>query len=377
MNKHHRGFGRIMRLLVTGRLKSVIILMSVCLLLTPQALGQARDEVEFPDILGYETLVCDFHMHTVFSDGRVWPNVRVDEAWRQGYDVIAITDHIEYKPHEETVSAEMNVSYEIAEPAAKAADILFPMGAELTRETPPGHFNAVFLADIRPLDTEQLVDAIKAANEQGAFVFWNHPNWKGPERGQWQDFHETLYQNRWLHGVEVVNGDDYDPAVHKMALEKNLTMLGNSDIHSPSLIELSSAENHRVATLVFAKAKTLDAVKEALFAGRTTVWHEDLLIGKEEYLDAIFQAAVDAAPSHYRDEEAVWVKVKNRADINIDLKRTGTLGPREIELAADATTLLKIKPESAERELVLQYTADNLLITPDKGLPIEITIPLR
>ncbi len=52
-----------------------------------------------PDMSEYKTLKCDFHMHTVFSDGLVWPTIRVDEAIDEGLVAIAITDHLEYLPH--------------------------------------------------------------------------------------------------------------------------------------------------------------------------------------------------------------------------------------------------------------------------------------
>ena len=52
---------------------------------------------EIPDIPGYYTMKCDFHMHTVFSDGKVWPDVRVKEAIAEGLDAISITDHVENK----------------------------------------------------------------------------------------------------------------------------------------------------------------------------------------------------------------------------------------------------------------------------------------
>ena len=66
------------------------------LLVLSQARGdETRHEIQFPDVPGYQTLKCDFHMHTVFSDGLVWPTVRVNEAWRTGLDAISITDHIE------------------------------------------------------------------------------------------------------------------------------------------------------------------------------------------------------------------------------------------------------------------------------------------
>jgi 3',5'-nucleoside bisphosphate phosphatase len=42
-----------------------------------------KDSIRLPDIPGYITLKCDFHMHTVFSDGHVWPSFRVNEAERE------------------------------------------------------------------------------------------------------------------------------------------------------------------------------------------------------------------------------------------------------------------------------------------------------
>ena len=54
-----------------------------------------KREIEFPDIPGSRTLVCDLHMHTVFSDGSVWPDIRIEEAKRDGLDVIATTEHLE------------------------------------------------------------------------------------------------------------------------------------------------------------------------------------------------------------------------------------------------------------------------------------------
>ena len=82
--------------------------------------AQNRTEINIPDIPGYLTLKCDFHMHTVFSDGDVWPTVRVQEAWVEGLDAIAITDHIEYQPHSQDVETDHNRAYEIAKPDQKS-----------------------------------------------------------------------------------------------------------------------------------------------------------------------------------------------------------------------------------------------------------------
>ena len=57
----------------------------------------------FPNIDGYQTLISDLHQHTIFSDGLVWPTIRVDEAVYDGVDVISMTEHLEYQPHREDI----------------------------------------------------------------------------------------------------------------------------------------------------------------------------------------------------------------------------------------------------------------------------------
>lgn len=83
-----------------------------------------RKEIRIPDIPGYHTLKCDIHMHTVFSDGIVWPTFRVDEAWEEGLDAIAITGHIENQPSKKYITGDHNSSYEIALEEAKEKNIL-------------------------------------------------------------------------------------------------------------------------------------------------------------------------------------------------------------------------------------------------------------
>ncbi len=200
------------------------VLAIVVLFCATGVFAQVRQEVRIPDVMGYKTLKCDLHMHTVFSDGNVWPTVRVEEAWREGLDVIAITDHIEYQPHKDDIPTNFNRSYEIAAPVAKDRGILLIRAAEITRDTPPGHFNALFLKDINPLNTKELLDCMAEADKQGAFIWWNHPDWK-PEHKGWFDIHTTLYekevhaghrgrQRRRLLPQRAPMGDRQEPDVH-------------------------------------------------------------------------------------------------------------------------------------------------------------------
>jgi len=349
----------------------------VALLLGPALAVEVRREIHFPDLEGYQTIACDLHMHTVFSDGQVWPPVRVAEAWRQGLDAISITDHIEYQPHKDDVPTNHNRPYDLAAGPAKAHGLLLARGAEITRDTPPGHFNAIFLNDINPLDTRDFLEVIKRANDQGAFVFWNHQEWQGPEKGRWMDVHTTMYKNKWLHGMEVANGETYYPSAHKWCLEKNLTMLGTSDIHEPDRRERSTVDGHRTMTLVFVKQRNLDSLKEALQQGRTIVWYKDQLIGRKEWLEPLFAKSVQVVPPNLRSGRNAWVEIRNVCNADVRLERTGGSGPAQLVLPARATTLVKIRVGEATGPVELKYTAVNFMIAPETGLPVVLEIPDR
>ena len=129
-------------------------------------------EIEFPDIKGYKTLVCDLHMHSVFSDGSVWPTIRVQESFKDGLDAISLTEHLEYQPYSADIpNPDRNRSYHVAKKYAddenKKLDetdkLLVINGQEITRKMPPGHINAIFLEDANPLlDLEDSVKAVKS-----------------------------------------------------------------------------------------------------------------------------------------------------------------------------------------------------------------------
>jgi hypothetical protein len=330
-----------------------------------------RHDISFPNLPGYQMLACDLHMHTVFSDGEVWPTVRVRETWRQGLHALAISDHIEYLPHAKDVSTLLNRPYELTEEIAAKHGMLLVRAAEITRDSPPGHFNAIFLNDVKPLEVPDFLEAIKQANLQGAFVFWNHQGWKGEERGAWLEDHTTLLNNKWLHGMEVANGGSYFPTAHRWCLEKGLTMLGNTDIHKPDLRCESRSDDHRTMTLVFAKDASLACLKEALQAKRTIVWFKDQLIGREDILCPFFAGCVQVGKPTYRNKTEKFVEVRNLCQADIHLETVDNGHSRPIVLPAKSTKLVKV-PLSKNS---FQCTVKNFLVAPDQGLKVTLTIP--
>jgi len=343
-----------------------------------------RREIRFPDLPGYRTLKCDFHMHTVFSDGNVWPTVRVDEAWREGLDAIALTDHAESQSHKQDLNINRNRPFEIALPRAKEKNILLIKGAEITRSTPPGHHNAIFLSDAEPLNTPDLDEAVRQAILQKAFVFWNHP---GPQSGQWGRAQARLLERKQLQGVEICNGQTYHPDAHRWAIEKGLVVVGNTDQHDPQPAD-RTPEVHRTTTLVFAVDKNLEALKEALLAGRTAVWCGNQLIGPQEYLRPLFDACVEVRPPHYRagDMESrppqrrargnVCAELVNRCELDIELERIGTAGPEKVTLPACSTLLLKLQSSDRAGSVDLAYRAVNFLVAPDRSLEVKLTVAI-
>lgn len=354
--------------------RSRLVTLTLLVVLLPASLlwAQARHEVRVPDILGYQTLKCDFHMHTVFSDGLVWPTVRVDEAWREGLDAIAITDHIEYQPHKQDIPTNHNRPYALALPRAKELGILLVKATEITRDTPPGHFNALFLDDVTPVDTKDLVEAMAAADQQGAFIFWNHPGWK-PEHKGWFDIHTTIYEKKYLRGIEVVNGETYYLEAHEWALDKGLTFLANSDMHAPSPLDRTTSEKHRPMTFVFTQDKTLGALKEALVAGRTALWFGPQVIGRQEYLEALFRGATRVTDVQ-RDPKVTRFTLTNDSDLPIELKLVGKQGPPELSLPGNASVRVRVNVPAEREGVSLSYVASNFLIGPERGLPVRLVV---
>lgn len=350
-----------------------------------RAQAQERTEVVFPNIKGYKTLACDLHTHTVFSDGVVWPTVRVREAWRNGLDVLSITDHLEYLPHKDDVRPEFNRPYEIAKPEADNLHLMLIRGVEITRDEPHGHFNAIFLEDCNPINTPEQKDAVRLANEQGAFVFWNHPEWKRKDGKAWCGIQQEYHDLGWMHGLEVFNARSYYKNAHQWALDNDLTLMGTTDIHSPidEAYDYARGE-HRTMTLVFVEAETPEAVKEALFAKRTAVFANNTLVAREEWAAPLFEAAVKLQTTDIslKGKNAFFVPVHNHSSAFYELEANGRVRgvsfPGALRLPAGKTVMMRLQggggTTSGQEKIVLPYRVKNILIAPDTYLEIAFEL---
>jgi hypothetical protein len=370
--------------------KARLLIVLLVVAATTQALAwpRVRHEFRLPGIPGYVSVRCDLHMHTVFSDGFVWPTVRVDEAWREGLDAIAITEHVEYLMHQEGLKVDRNRSFELARPLARALDIVLIRGGEITRDVNIGHYNAVFLRDAEALNRKDFFKAVQAAADQGAFIVWNHPEWtpSGDVPSRWTAVQEKLLSKGQLHAIEVVNVDVYSPNAHRWCLEKKLTMVGYSDVHHPMHMEYDYPAKRRPATIVFAKARTAAAIHEALRDRRTVVHHQDQLIGEERFLRPIFEASIEVVTPRVEaiGRKPALVQIRNRSDMIYELTLSPSpdlVLPASATLHPDAVSLIPVKPKaggkSGARDVTLRFVVGNLLIEPGKGLAGKINLRLE
>lgn len=338
-----------------------------------------RQIIQIPEVNGYQVLKCDFHMHTVFSDGHVWPTVRVQEAWQEGLDAIAITDHIEYTPHSVDVKVDHNRSHELAKNAAAENNLIFIKGTEITRNTPPGHFNALFTTDhtgfIEDRKTnEKDREAVMMAANQKAFVFWNHPGWKvNSIEGsyEWIEFVDQLKKDGVLQGIEVINGF----GLHKKALDwcvdNNLTVMGSTDIHNLVAHDYDLGDYvHRSMTLVFAKDRTEESIREALEAGRTVAWGSKYIAGKEENVRNLFNACVNMGTRFHTKGDRSYYEIQNNSDLYFELELK----------SGDGTSKIILYPHSAQTITAangvetLEYDVVTALVRSNQSLRVRFNL---
>ena len=279
--------------------------------ITRRANNDTRREIVIPQVNGYNVYKADLHTHTMFSDGKVTPEWRVEEAWQDGLDIVAITDHIEGRPYvvrvpkyldgvevqvqnEKEISVDLNASVRLAQDQARKLNMLLIPGTEISRPYKTvGHLNALFTTDNNAIPAKDPLQALRNAKAQGALVQFNHPG-TGRTSLDLTEFEINAYKEGLIDGIEIFNNNGFYPKAIDRALEKGLFMSGNSDVHTTTDIAYSDATLSRNITLILAKEKTMEAVKDALVNRRTIAYGFDQIAGEESLIKDLFNACVTA-----------------------------------------------------------------------------------
>lgn len=319
----------------------------------------------FPKVGKYEVLCGDFHIHTKYSDGKPSPVERVQEAWEYGYDVIAITDHGNFKAYAE------------AKPVADALGLLLIRGLE-TGMAGKEHLVALGVtADYKPIKPHAwdltsgdgkvyYKDELNKLGKMGASVVYAHPHVGFEEVVRWG------VDEGYIHGLEVKNtvvGSGWNtiqshgtwcyPNGFKWAMDNGITVFANSDAHAVRADYGGMRE--RTVTLVLAKNRTNKAVMDAFRNHRTIAWFNGMLWGKESLLNDLMKSMIKVGQTIGADGTA-WITIENMGPVSLQLSPLpATANQKPVSLGAYEKLLIS-RPAKAVN---LEIKWDNIWINPD------------
>ena len=277
-----------------------------------------RTEIFLPVVNGYNVYKADLHTHTLYSDGSVMPSFRVQEAWQQGLDIIAITDHLESRRTEEvmvkylekyvsdeypeavntfialeptpvgSIMVDLNFGIKAVQKEAERYGLVVIPGGEISRcGATIGHFNALFIQDCNLIYDPDPLTSIRNAKAQNALVMHNHPGYRRTNI-DYSEVEKQAYAEGLIDGVEVMNGSSFYPGVIDRVREKGLFIAACTDVHGANKYDAFE----RPMTLIFAKDKSLESIREALEARRTLAMGFNTISGEEQLLKDFFKAGV-------------------------------------------------------------------------------------
>ena len=314
-----------------------------------------RTNFILPTVDGLNCYTADLHVHTFFSDGEVSPAERVKEAWIDGLDILAITDHIETRRYERTmlkflkgysankegfdpintrcsrgqhadergIVSDLNLSVNLALKAAENyPEITIIKGTEISREPEHiGHYCALFTKDNNTIYSTDDAQAIRNARAQGALITHNHPGWERLSTA-YTEFEKKIYAEGLIDGIEVTNGKDFYPEIVRRAVEKKLYMVSATDIHATTASIYGKQKIYRDMTLIFASDKSEEALRKAFGEQKTLGYCGGYIIGEESLLKKFFVASVSAkyAGSSRKGDKIV---LTNHTSFDYVLKHNG------------------------------------------------------
>ncbi len=358
-----------------------------------------RTEIILPQVKGFNCYKGDFHIHTSYSDGVVTPAGRVVEAWYDGLDVIAITDHYEGRKGEKNflkviapynedgkptkylsanakngIKADFNAIHREAEVQLEksAYPMLLIKGCEMARKNEThGHFNCLFLQDINTVYDPDMAKAFRKVKEQGGIIIHNHPGWRRKTTDK-TEFHQQVYGEGLIDGVEVVNGNTFYPPIVRRCIDEKLAMFANTDIHPIIANRYGALGLHRTMTLILAKDLTEKAIKDAILKRRTIAYSAGTLIGEEEWLNEFLNAAVDCRVVNVNEKDGKRTfQLTNMSSITYRLRRGKTI----YVLEPFKSILVNFGKDKEKKKFVApKFTVDNMWVADYKHPVIEMKL---
>lgn len=353
-----------------------------------------RTNFVLPQVDGLNCYTADLHVHTIFSDGEVSPAERVKEAWIDGLDIMAITDHIEtrrqerdmlkflkgYAPDKEKgfdpintrcsrgvhadergIVSDLNFSFKLAAKAAKNyPELTLIKGTEISREPVHiGHYCALFTKDNNIIYSTDDAQTIRNARKQGALITHNHPGWERTSTN-YTEFEKKIYAEGLIDGIEVSNSRNFYPEIVDRAIDKKLYMVSATDIHATTASIYGKQKFYRDMTLIFAKDKSEASLRKALLSQKTLGYCGGYIIGEKSLLTKFYNASITTILRKEGTKHYYLTLVNNTSfDYNIVYRGVTYHIPA---FSAIPLTLKKASPV---------YTVENMIHRSNQSLDIE------
>ncbi|MBR7130293.1 MAG: histidinol-phosphatase [Tidjanibacter sp.] len=350
-----------------------------------------RRNIVIPDVNGYKVFKADLHTHTFFSDGHLSPDMRIREAWMDGLDILAITDHLEWRKFEpdmikflrgyvpkgtkpvnyaisKTIADENGIKVDLNAPfyglqkSLNYYGIMVIRGIEVTRRPELyGHFNALFTKNNNTIYDDDPEKSILNARAQGAIIMHNHPGWKR-ESLEMHEFEQRVYEKGLIDGIEIMNTNEFYPKAIDRAKKYGFFMASSTDIHNTTADFYLNGQI-RNFTMILDNECTEEGVREALAERRTIAYSFGTMAGEESLLKALFEACVSAEDILDRPDGKKLIRLVNNSSLPFVLKAEGQ---REITLSPMSQQNLMIKGDT------MNFTVENMWHGADSRLSVCI-----
>ena len=359
-----------------------------------------RNEIIIPKVKGYNVYKADFHTHSIFSDGEVTPALRVEEAWTDGLDIIAVTDHMEYRrterviykfmkdyiredlrgekyavntnvlntnPDARGILVDFNVSYESAKKRGDELGIMVVRGVEITRGK-LGDYNAIFTKDNNAIYDPDLETSIRNARAQGAFIMHNHPQYTKETASTMPRHCEDFHAKGLIDGIEVANAYQIFSSLIDFCIEGGYAPMSSSDVHTLTSTYYPGAgkDYFRNMTLVLAKKCDEASIHKALKERRTIAYRNNLMIGTEELLTELFKACISAEVIE-ESGNSIKVKFTNHSSLPFSLRWNGN---REVAIWGHSASIVNVKKGTD----VLDVRVTNMLYAKSKSPVVPVKL---
>jgi len=279
---------------------------------------------DFPKVGGYEVLSGDFHMHTINSDGKLTTRQRVEESYKWGYDAIAVTDHGKSRAYSVARSIGEKLGMVILcgfESGIVKNEHLVVLGVPMDYKPRDSHRWAENPGEATAYYRDEMAGIAKA----GGLLIYAHPHVGYREPVKWG------IQQGIVQGIELKNGvvgegwntvkdhgTSWYPSAVGFAMENNLAVFANSDVHG------NRAEDTSPVTLLLVTERSPKGVMDAIKGRRTAAWFSGMLWGREELLGKLIMASVKVS----RTKDG-GLDFENRCPIALK----ATVGEAKVELA--------------------------------------------